>query len=448
MSRPVVALVGRTNVGKSTLLNRLAGERLVVVDDQPHVTRDRVFAPVTWADRDMLFVDTGGWTPVAESSLGLKVKHQAELALERADVVVLVASATDGVIASDEEVVGLVRAAGKATILAVNKVDTDRRDPLLADFHRLGIERVIAVSAIHDRGIDELMDAVVSLLPPAEPPAPVATGVLRLAIVGRPNAGKSTLLNAFLGEERAIVDETPGTTRDSLDAELAWKGRRLILVDTAGIRRRSQLGYGVDYFSVLRSMQAIDRCDVAILVLDAIEPATAQDNSIARYVFESGKGLVLVVNKWDLVPAAEREAHKERLKQRLDFLTHVPLLHISAKNNRNTTEVLMRAVEVADARMLHLAPDVVDTAIKEAVERYAPPRLGTRTLSVARASQDASRPWVFIIRVNDLRLVLKTYLRYLEHQLRNQFGFDGVPIHFVVVKAGRPSSGKGGKKTR
>jgi GTP-binding protein len=396
----------------------------------------------------MLFVDTGGWAPVAESSLGLKVKHQAELALERADVVVLVASATDGVIASDEEVVGLVRAAGKATILAVNKVDTDRRDPMLADFHRLGVERVIAVSAIHDRGIDELMDAVVSLLPPAEPPAPAATGVLRLAIVGRPNAGKSTLLNAFLGDERAIVDETPGTTRDSLDAELAWKGRKLILVDTAGIRRRSQLGYGVDYFSVLRSMQAIDRCDVAILVLDAIEPATAQDNSIARYVFESGKGLVLVVNKWDLVPAAEREAHKDRLKLRLDFLSHVPLLHISAKNNRNTTEVLMRAVEVADARMLHLAPDVVDTAIKEAVERYAPPRLGTRTLSVARASQDASRPWVFIIHVNDLRLVLKTYLRYLEHQLRNQFGFDGVPIHFVVVKAGRPSSGKGGKKTR
>ncbi len=448
MARPVVALVGRTNVGKSTLLNRIAGERLVVVDDQPHVTRDRVFAPVTWADRDMLFVDTGGWAPVAESSLGLKVKHQAELAVEKADVVVLVASATDGVIASDEEVVGLVRAAGKATILAVNKVDTDRRDPLLADFHRLGIERVIAVSAIHDRGIDELMDAVVSLLPPAEPPEPAVTGVLRLAIVGRPNAGKSTLLNAFLGDERAIVDETPGTTRDSLDAELAWKGRRLILVDTAGIRRRSQLGYGVDYFSVLRSMQAIDRCDVAILVLDAIEPATAQDNSIARYVFESGKGLVLVVNKWDLVPAAEREAHKDRLKQRLDFLAHVPLLHISAKNNRNTTEVLMRAVEVADARMLRLSPDVVDTAIKEAVERYAPPRLGTRTLSVARARQDESRPWVFIIHVNDLRLVPKTYLRYLEHQLRNQFGFDGVPIHFVVVKAGRPSSGKGGKKAR
>lgn len=448
MSRPVVALVGRTNVGKSTLLNRIAGERLVVVHDQPHVTRDRVFAPVTWADRDMLFVDTGGWAPVAESALGLKVKHQAELAVERADVVVLVASATDGVIASDEEVVGLVRAAGKATILAINKVDTERRAPLLADFHRLGIDRVIPVSAIHDRGIDELMDAVVSLLPPAEPPAPAATGVLRLAIVGRPNAGKSTLLNAFLGDERAIVDETPGTTRDSLDAELAWKGRRLILVDTAGIRRRSQLGYGVDYFSVLRSMQAIDRCDVALLVLDAVEPATAQDNSIARYVFESGKGMVLVVNKWDLVPSSEREAHKERLKQRLDFLAHVPLLHISAKNNRNTTEVLMRAVEVADARMLHLSPDVVDTAIKEAVERYTPPRLGTRTLSVARASQDASRPWVFIIHVNDLRLVPQTYLRYLEHQLRNQFGFDGVPIHFVVVKAARPARGRGGAKAR
>jgi len=448
MSRPVVALVGRTNVGKSTLLNRIAGERLVVVDDQPHVTRDRVFAPVTWAERDMLFVDTGGWAPVAESPLGLKVKQQAELAVAQADVVVLVASATDGVIASDEEVVGLVRAAGKAAVLAVNKGDTDRRDALLSDFHRLGLERVIAVSAIHERGIDELMDAVGSLLPPPEPPAPVATTAVRIALVGRPNAGKSTLLNAFLGDERAIVDDTPGTTRDSLDAELTWKGRRLTLVDTAGIRRRSQLGYGVDYFSVLRSMQAIDRCDVAILVLDAIEPATAQDVSIARYIFESGKGLVLAVNKWDLVPPAAREEHKDRLKQRLDFLAHVPLLHISAKNNRNTTEVLMRAVEVADARMLRLAPDVVDAAIKQAVERYSPPRLGTRSLSVVRASQDASRPWVFIIQVNDLRLVLKTYLRYLEHQLRNQFGFDGVPIHFVVVKAGRQKDGKRGGKAR
>jgi len=448
MPRPVVALVGRTNVGKSTLLNRIAGDRLVVVDDQPHVTRDRVFAPVSWGDRDILFVDTGGWTAAADSALGLKVKRQAELAVERADVVVLVASAIDGAIASDEEVVGLVRTAGKAAILAVNKVDTDRREPLSADFHRLGIDRVIAVSALHNRGIDELMDAVVEMLPPAEPAKAVPTGSLRLAIIGRPNAGKSTLLNALLGEERAIVDETPGTTRDPLDAELVWRGRVLTLVDTAGIRSRSRLEYGVDYFAVLRSMQAIDRCDVALLVLDAIEPATAQDVSIARYVFESGKGLVLVVNKWDLVPSAERDVHRDRLKQRLDFLGHVPLVRVSAKNRKNIADALQRAVEVGDARMLRLPPDVVDAAIKDAVKRHAPPRLGTRTLSVTQARQDGSRPWTFVVHVNDLRLVPKTYLRYLEHQLRGQFGFDGVPIHFVVVKAGRQQHGKGVKKTR
>ncbi len=448
MPRPVVALVGRTNVGKSTLLNRIAGARLAVVDDQPHVTRDRVFAPVNWGDRDMLFVDTGGWSAAADSPIGLKVKHQAEMAIEQADAVVLVTSVTDGVLASDEEVVALVRAAGKPAVLAVNKIDTDRREPLLPEFYRLGMDRVIAVSALHNRGIDELMDAVVSLLPPAETPTPARKGALRLAIVGRPNAGKSTLLNAFLGDERAIVDETPGTTRDPLDAELAWGGRSLLLVDTAGIRKRSHLDYGVDYFSVLRSMQAIDRCDVALLVLDAVEPATAQDVSIARYVFESGKGLVIVVNKWDLVPAAEREAHRDWLKQRLDFLSHVPTLRVSAKNRQNITEVLQRAVEVAEARMRLLPPDAVDAAVKDAVQRYAPPRLGKRSLSVTRAHQDEERPWTFIVHVNDVRMVTQTYLRYLEHQMRALFQYDGVPMQFVIVKAGRPKGGKRGVKAR
>ena len=350
MSRSVVALVGRTNVGKSTLLNRILGERHAVVDDNPNITRDRLMTPVEWGGRQLTLVDTGGWGLDAVSALDVKVRHQAELAIAQADVVVLVVSASDGVIPSDEEAVNLVRSAGKPCVLAVNKVDHQTHEARVGEFHRLGLETVVAISALHNRGINELMDEVVSKLPPAEPEIAYPTGAIRVAIVGRPNAGKSTLLNALLGDERAIVDEMPGTTRDPLDAEFTWQGKRLVLIDTAGIRKKSKVTYGVDYFSTLRSLQAIDRCDVAVLVLDATEPSTAQDISIARYVREAGRGLVLVVNKWDLVSTELRDAHRDWMSRRLDFLSFVPVLHVSAIQRRHVKSVLQKAIEVWTAR--------------------------------------------------------------------------------------------------
>ncbi len=438
MSRPVVALVGRTNVGKSTLLNRIVGARYAVVDDQPNVTRDRLFFPVTWQGRDLTIVDTGGWGVDADSPIGSKVKRQAELAVAQADVVILVVAATDGVIAADEEAASLVRAAGKPAVLAVNKIDTSLRDSLVPEFHRLGIEEVVPVSALHNRGMGHLEDAVVQLLPPQGPPEEVDDSVVRLAIVGRPNAGKSTLLNALLGDERAIVDETPGTTRDSLDADLEWQGRRLVLVDTAGIRKRSRVNYGVDYFSVLRALHAIDRSDVALLVLDATDPATAQDINIARYVIESGRGLVLVVNKWDLVPSEYRETHKDWMKRRLPFLSFVPVLHISAKEGTNVRRVLQSALDVWQSRGRRLSRSTVDNAIREAVELHSPPRVGTRRLNVIWAHQDEENPWTFVLHVNEPTLVPTTYERYLEHHMRRKFGYRGVPLHFTFVRAGRP----------
>jgi len=437
MSRPVVALVGRTNVGKSTLLNRILGERHAVVDDSPNVTRDRLIVPVTWGGRDILVVDTGGWGLDAVSELQLKVKHQAELAIAQADVIMLVVAAYDGVIPSDQEAVALVRAAGKKCVLVVNKVDHALHEALVSDFHRLGVDSVVSVSALHNRGIDELMDAVVAKLPPAEPPVSYPEGSIRLAIVGRPNAGKSTLLNALLNDERAIVDAMPGTTRDPLDAELVWQGRRLVLVDTAGIRKKSHVTYGVDYFSVLRALQAIDRCDVAILVLDATEPATAQDVTIARYVREAGRGLVLVVNKWDLVPPDHRDAHRDWMKRKLDFLSFVPVLHVSAKERRHVKSVLQKAFEVSRAREMRLSRAAVDAAIKESVERHAPPMSGTRRLDIVWAHQDDVETWKFVLHVNDPALVPSNYPRYLEHDLRRQFGFHGVPLLFEFVPAGR-----------
>ena len=437
MSRPVVALVGRTNVGKSTLLNRILGERHAVVDDSPNVTRDRLIVPVTWGGRDILVVDTGGWGLDAVSELELKVKHQAELAIAQADVIMLVVAAFDGVIPSDQEAVALVRAAGKKCVLVVNKVDHAQHEALVSDFHRLGVESVVSVSALHNRGIDDLMEAVVAKLPPVEPPVSYPEGSVRLAIVGRPNAGKSTLLNALLGDERAIVDATPGTTRDPLDAELVWQGRRLVLIDTAGIRKKSHVTYGVDYFSVLRALQAIERCDVALLVLDATEPATAQDVTIARYVREAGRGLVLVVNKWDLVPPDHRDAHRDWMKRRLDFLSFVPVLHVSAKEQRHVKSVLQKAFEVSRAREMRLSRSAVDAAIKESVERHAPPMSGTRRLDIVWAHQDDVETWKFVLHVNDPALVPSNYPRYLEHDLRRQFGFHGVPLLFEFVPAGR-----------
>ncbi len=438
MSRSIVALVGRTNVGKSTLLNRIVGGRYAVVDDQPNVTRDRLFFPVTWQGRDLTIVDTGGWGVDADSPIGSKVKRQAELAVAQADVVILVVAATDGVIAADEEAASLVRAAGKPAVLAVNKIDTSLRDSLVPEFHRLGIEEVVPVSALHNRGMGHLEDAVVQLLPPQGPPEEVDDSVVRLAIVGRPNAGKSTLLNALLGDERAIVDETPGTTRDSLDADLEWQGRQLVLVDTAGIRKRTRVTYGVDYFSVLRALHAIDRSDVALLVLDATDPATAQDINIARYVTESGRGLVLVVNKWDLVPSEYRETHKDWMKRRLPFLSFVPVLHISARDGTNVKRVLQSALDVWQSRGRRLSRSTVDNAIREAVELHSPPRVGTRRLNIIWAHQDEENPWTFVLHVNEPTLVPTTYERYLEHHMRRKFGYRGVPLHFTFVRAGRP----------
>ena len=436
MSRPVVALVGRTNVGKSTLLNRIVGERYAVVDDRPHVTRDRLIVPVVWEEREMLVVDTGGWGLDAVSGLDLKVRQQAELAISQADVILLVVAAPEGVVPSDSEAVSLVRSAGKPCVLVVNKVDHERHEALVGEFYKLGIDTVIGVSALHNRGIDELMDAVVAKLPQAEPQPEYPAGATRLAIVGRPNAGKSTLLNALLGEERAIVDEQPGTTRDPLDAELAWQGKRIVLVDTAGIRKKTRVTYGVDYFSVLRALQAIDRCDVAILVLDATEPATAQDVTIARYVCEAGRGLVLVVNKWDLVPLDNRDAHKDWLKRRLEFFSFVPVLHVSAKERRHVKSILQRAFEVSRARDMRLSRSVVDNAIKESVERHSPPMVGTRRLDIVWAHQHDEESWKFVLHVNDPVLMPSNYVRYLEHDLRRQFGFHGVPLLFEIVPAG------------
>ena len=436
MTRPIVAIVGRTNVGKSTLLNRLSSRRVAVVADLPGTTRDRVFAFVSWQGRELTVVDTGGWQAKPQGSLEQKVKQQVEAAIAQADVVIFLVDVKNGVIAADEEIADVLRAASKPIILVVNKVDSAKQANQVADFYRLGMGEPIAISAHHNRGIDELMDAVLASLPP-QPISIAEPGEAKLAIVGRPNVGKSTLLNTLLRDERAIVHESPGTTRDSLDAVIRWDDKEILLVDTAGIKRRGRVGTGVDYYSLLRALQAINRCDVALLLIDASEFITAQDMHIAGYIIEVGKGIILLVNKWDLVPQEQRQEFKQSMEQRLRFASYTPIIYISAKLGQGINRILPLAWEIWQERQKRLPQSEVDELVKQVVSSYPPPRIGSRRLHVARAYQDESQPATFVLAVNDPKLVHFSYQRYLGNKLRQSFGFRGVPLKLIFTKAAR-----------
>jgi GTP-binding protein len=436
MTKPIVAIVGRTNVGKSTLLNRLVGKRIAVVADLPGTTRDRLFSFVRWQGRELTVVDTGGWQAKPQGSLEQKVKQQVEVAIAQADVIILLVDVKDGAIAADEEIADVLRAANKPIILAVNKVDSAKQVNEVGNFYRLDMGEPIAISAYHNRGIDELMDAVLASLPP-EPVRIAESAEARLAIVGRPNVGKSTLLNALLGDERAIVHESPGTTRDSLDAIMKWDDKEVLLVDTAGIKRRGRVDAGVDYYSLLRALQAINRCDVALLLIDASEFITAQDMHIAGYVIDAGKGMILVVNKWDLIPQEQRQEFKQGLERRLRFASYIPVIYISAQLRQGINKILPEAWVIWQERQRRLPQSEVDELVKQAINSYPPPRTGSRRLTVGRAYQDESQPATFVLQVNDPKLVHFSYRRYLENKLRQGFGFRGVPFKLIFTKASR-----------
>ena len=436
MSRPIVAIVGRTNVGKSTLLNRLAGRRLAVVADLPGTTRDRVFAVASWQGQELTVVDSGGWQTKPSTSLEQKVKQQVEAAIAQADAIIFLVDVRDGVIAADREIADVLRTADKPIILAVNKVDSAKQTNQVADFYHLGMSEPIAISAHHNRGIDDLMDAVLASLPP-QPISIAEPGQTKLAIVGRPNVGKSTLLNTLLGDERAIVHETPGTTRDSLDALIRWDDKEILLVDTAGIKRRGKVEAGVDYYSLLRSLQAINRCDVALLLIDASEFITAQDMHIAGYIIEVGKGIILLVNKWDLVPQEQREGFKQSVEQRLKFASYTPIIYISAKRGQGIKRILPQAWKIWQERQKRIPQSEVNELVKQAISTHPPPRAGSKRLHIARAYQEESQLATFVLKVNYPQLVHFSYQRYLENKLRQGFGFHGVPLKLIFTKTAR-----------
>jgi GTP-binding protein len=435
MTKPLVAIIGRQNVGKSTLLNRVAGKPLAIVEDLPGTTRDRIFADVSWQEHEFILVDTGGLELDTDSTIGQGVKSQALAAITEADVVIFMVDIRNGVMAPDLEIADRIHKAGKPVILVANKADNNKLEAGLVDFYQLGLGEPQAISAHHGRGIADLLDRVVQLLPTSLP-VETEPGAIKMALVGRPNVGKSMLLNAILGEDRVIVDSTPGTTRDAVDTTLDFNGQNMVLIDTAGIRRRGRLGVGVEKYSVLRAMRAIERADVVALVVDATELITAQDMHIAGYIKQAAKGVLLVVNKWDMVDVKDISEYNRYIKSQLRFMAYTSVLYTSAKYKEGTDRILPEVCQIYQERQKRLSTSAVNDVIQEAVASHNIPRSGKKRLKVLYATQAEVNPPTFVFFVNDARLIHFSYQRYLENKLREAFGFAGTPLRLILKTRG------------
>jgi GTPase len=434
VSKPIVAIVGRPNVGKSTLFNRLIGERRAIVEDVPGTTRDRVYGTADWGGIEFTVVDTAGLQDEREISasssaeIARRTREQAQSAIDEADVIVFMVDAKAGLTAGDQEVAELLRRTDKPTIIVANKADNLGRREDAVEFYALGLGDPLPVSAIHGAGSGDLLDRIVEALPEFEE-EPETEGP-NVAIVGRPNVGKSRLLNALLGQERSIVSDVPGTTRDSLDTQLVWAGQPLTLIDTAGIRRKGRVEAGIEKFSVLRSMRAIDRSDVVLLLIDATESFTAQDLHIAGYVEEQKKGMVVVVNKWDLVDKGPTtmDEYRRRAQEALDFMPYAPLTFISAKFGQRVHQVLDTALQVVEERNKRVTTAQLNKLLREAVSKHPPASKPGKWLKFYYATQVDVAPPTFVFFCNDPVQVHFSYRRYLENQLRDAFAFTGTPI--------------------
>jgi GTP-binding protein len=434
MSKPVVAIIGRQNVGKSTLLNRLAGRRIAITEDVPGTTRDRIMADVSWQGTEFTLVDTGGIEPKPESNLSERVQEQARIAIAEADAIIFLVDVKDGVTPFDRDIANILRRAKKPVILVANKADNPRLEAQAVEFYELGLGEPMAISAHHGRLTGELLDRIVSLLPPPSPPE-IKPELMKVAIVGRPGVGKSKLLNAFLGEERAIVGEKPGTTRDALDTLLDFQGQNVVLIDTAGIRRRGRLDTGVEWYSVIRALRAIDRADIALLVLDANEPFTAQDKHIAGYIHQALKGIILIVNKWDLIREKNMAEWNRRIRSEFRFLPYAPVHYTSAEFREGIDKIMPEAYQVYQERIKRIPTTTINSFIQEAVAAHPLPRVGAKQLRIKYVTQADVNPPTFVFFANDVKIHF-SYQRYLENKLRQSFGFAGTPIRLVFKMGG------------
>ena len=441
MPKPVVAIVGRPNVGKSTLFNRIIGRNLAIVEDIPGVTRDRNYAEAEWDGKHFLLVDTGGFEPETEDPMYIKMREQTTLAVEEADFIIFLLDGQQGLLPADIEVSQRLRVSGKPVIYAVNKVDGDKLESLVADFYRLGIDTFFTLSAKHGRGFSELMDELAKIFPAssADTGEPEQTDIPRIAIIGRPNVGKSSFINALIGEDRMIVSPAAGTTRDSIDSMYQYYGKQYLLVDTAGIRSRGKISQGVEKYSVMRAMKTLSRADVALVLIDAFEGITEQDERIVGLAHEEGKGIIIVLNKWDLVPDKE-QAYKRIMNEvqlRLKFADYAPVLTISAQTRQRITKVFEEIDSVIKEREKRVPTAELNRVFEKLTARHEPPLYRAKRVKYYYVTQVAVKPPTFVLFVNYPDGVHFSYIRYIENNLREAFGFRGSPVR-IYAKRRRP----------
>lgn len=434
MSKPIVAIVGRPNVGKSTLFNQIGKRRVSIVDDMPGVTRDRIYMDAEWLNHTFTMIDTGGIEFDESDQILRSMRQQAKIAMEEADVIVFVVDGRVGLTSADEEVGHMLRSAKKPVVLAINKIDSPQLEANIYEFYNLGLGDPIGISASNALGLGDLLDAVVESFPKNDY-EDKEEDEISIAVIGRPNVGKSSIVNALIGEERVIVSDVAGTTRDAIDTHFVSDGNKFMLIDTAGMRRKGKIDEAVERYSVMRSLRAVDRADVVLMVINAFEGITEQDKKIAGYAHESGKGVVIIVNKWDIFPDKDDKStlrFTEDLRDELGFLQYAPVLYTSALTRQRIPRIVELVKYVADQQSMRIQTSVLNELIRDAVSVNPPPSHRGKQLKIYFMTQADIRPPKFIVFVNDPELMHFSYLRFLENRLRESFGFEGTPLKLIV----------------
>ena len=432
--KPIVAVVGRPNVGKSTLFNRISGARISIVEDTPGVTRDRIYSDVSWLDKHFTLIDTGGIEPKSKDEILAKMREQAQIAIEMADVVILMTNVKEGVTANDHEVAQMLLKAKKKIVLAVNKVDNLGDPPMeFYEFYNLGLGDPIAISSANALGLGDLLDEVTAKFP-EDADTSADDDEIKVAVIGRPNAGKSSLINKLMGEERVIVSDIAGTTRDAIDTHYEKDGDKFLFIDTAGIRRKSKVNEAIEKFSVLRSYAAVDRSDVCVIMIDGTEGIAEQDTKIAGYADEQGKACIFVINKWDIVKKDDKTMNefKYKIRETFAFMSYASMMFTSAKTGRNIPALIDEIKKVNEQHKRRITTGRLNDVINEAVNKQQPPSDKGKRLRIYYGTQASVAPPTFVLFVNDKDLFHFSYKRFIENQIRENFGFDGTPIRLII----------------
>ena len=438
MAKPVIAVVGRPNVGKSTLFNKLTGQRTAIVDDTPGVTRDRIYGEIEWCGHKASLIDTGGIEPYSDDIILSQMRRQAELAIETADVTILVTDIRTGVVATDHEVAAMLLKSGKPVVLCVNKCDTvGEPEPEFYEFYNLGLGEPIRVSSVHGHGTGDLLDEVFSFIN-WDAEEEEDSEVISVAVIGKPNVGKSSLVNRITGEERCIVSNIAGTTRDSIDSKVKNSHGEFTFIDTAGIRRKSRVDDAIEKYSIIRAQMAIDRCDVCVIMIDAEEGPTEQDTKIAGMAHEAGKGCIIAVNKWDAIEKDDKTMNEFRknLDVEFGFMSYAPTIFISAKTGQRLDRLFELIKYVANTNAMRIKTGILNELLAEATTRVQPPSDKGRRLKIYYATQPSTKPPTFVFFCNNAQLFHFSYQRYLENRIRETFGLEGTPIRIIVRERG------------